>query len=603
MKQTLIILVIISCITFVAFTNDGQQTTDACGNTLAYIKKEALLFAGTTAKLEETVSEIDSLQPQTLANAKAVLAQSRQQYKRMEFFLFYFLRSATLVYNEANKYEVEEPFIEAREPSGFQVMESILFSENAVDQKKELIQQANLVNTSAEDIRSLLYNLDITDRQILESIRIELIRLITLGITGFDAPELKTGIAESKQVLLAFKDNLVPFLHSKNKEADSIRFYLSKAVALCDTAKDFDSFDRMNFLVNAALPLQHHLDRFIKESGLELNTTGTLNYDTDNLFSKNALVLSRAKGENKALIKLGRMLFFEKRLSQNNTRSCASCHQPEKYFSDGLSKSTTLDGGSFVQRNAPSLYYSTYQYAQFWDGRVKTLKDQIQAVLDNPMEMGSDHKIAIRALYQSKTYPAIFKTVFAQQQDTLISISTISGAITAFFETLAPMDSPFDQYIKGDKNALSKTQIKGFNLFMGKAQCGTCHYAPLFNGLIPPLYQRTELEVLGLTKNDNFASPENDEDEGRYTSYPVSYYKFAFKTPTVRNVEKTAPYMHNGNFATLESVMEFYNKGGAAGMGLEMPTQTLSAKPLNLTEEEIAAIISFLHSLTDKPIN
>ncbi len=134
---------------------------------------------------------------------------------------------------------------------------------------------------------------------------------------------------------------------------------------------------------------------------------------------------------------------------------------------------------------------------------------------------------------------------------------------------------------------------------MGKAQCGTCHFAPVFNGLIPPLYKRTELEVLGVTRNVDFTKPQLDTDSGRFASFPIIFYMGAFKTPTVRNVAKTAPYMHNGAFPTLEKVLDFYNKGGGEGLGLNVPTQTLSPKPLKLDSNEVRNIIEFLNSLTD----
>lgn len=599
MKHIVVIIIICGCMASLAFTNPPAKSDIGVSRTLAYIKEQGRLFAQTTSDLEETVGSIDRQHPESITRAKDALRQSRLQYKTIEFFLSYFLKSATLVYNEANKYEVEEPFIEAREPAGFQVIEALLFSNEAGEKKQELTQQANLVNTSAQDITSLLYNLDISDKQLLESFRIELIRVMTLGITGFDAPELKTGIGESKQVLVSMQKNLYPFLQNKGKQADSIRAYLAKAISILNPSIDFDSFDRMTFFTRAALPLQSHLGLFIKQTGLELNSTGTLNYQVSNLFSKNAIVLQPASVHSKVLIELGRKLFFEKRLSQNTTRSCANCHKPEKYFSDGLAKSIAMDGRSTVSRNAPSLYYSTYQYAQFWDGRAKTLEEQIRIVLDNPKEMGGDHKVAINNLRESATYQLNFKNVFGKKVDNVIDMSTVSKAITAFLETLSPMNSAFDQYMNGNEKTLNVGQIRGFNLFMGKAKCGTCHYAPMFNGLTAPLYNRTELEVLGLTANANFNRPELDNDNGRYASFPIPYYRGAFKTPTLRNVAKTAPYMHNGNFLTLEEVMDFYNKGGAAGMGLDMPTQTLNARPLDLNKKEIKDIISFLYALTD----
>jgi cytochrome c peroxidase len=136
----------------------------------------------------------------------------------------------------------------------------------------------------------------------------------------------------------------------------------------------------------------------------------------------------------------------------------------------------------------------------------------------------------------------------------------IATAIAAYVNSLSPMDSPFDRYLRGDKQAMTDTQIKGFNLFMGKAQCGTCHFPPYFNALLPPLFDVSETEVLGTPLTDQLHAPTNDNDLGRYDLYQIRFYRQAFKTPTVRNAQKTAPYMHNGAFNTLETVLDFYNK-------------------------------------------
>jgi cytochrome c peroxidase len=137
---------------------------------------------------------------------------------------------------------------------------------------------------------------------------------------------------------------------------------------------------------------------------------------------------------------------------------------------------------------------------------------------------------------------------------------------------------------------------------MGKAQCGTCHFAPLFNGLLPPYYQISEVEVLGITSTENWDAPQADADRGRYDLFPVAFYKGAFKTPTVRNTGPTGPYMHNGALSSLEKVLDFYNKGGGAGLGMKVENQTLASKSLHLTIHEVQAIISFLHALTDEPL-
>jgi cytochrome c peroxidase len=600
MKFFFIAILLTTCIIILAFKSlSGTHTTKCVAHTLSYIKTNASLFAVSTAKLDDAISKIKKSDPQTISNAKETLKQCRLAYKRIEFFLTYFLSSASLVYNQPDKVEVEEPFMEYHEPTGLQVIEAILFSDDAANKKNDLLQQADLINSSASDIYALLYHLKMDDKQVLESLRLELVRVITLGITGFDAPKLKTGISETSQALRSIKIIAAPFLIDKNKEADSVTYYLNIALNLLDRSRSFDSFNRLDFLTNAALPLQYHLGLLIKSKSLEINTTGVFNYNAKNLFSADAITIDPELKMDKAIISLGQKLFLDNGLSGNNNRSCATCHQPENYFTDQLPKSLTLNGKATVERNAPSLFYSTYQYSQFWDGRAKSLNEQIMMVMENAVEMGADHEIVVNRLRNTKQYIEAFKTDFPGDKDTGINMHNISLSLEAFLQTLAPFSSPFDKYMNGDKTALTQKQMNGFNLFMGKAQCGTCHYAPIFNGLIPPLYKRTELEVLGTTKNINFNKPELDADSGRFNTFPIVYYKGAFKTPTVRNVAKTAPYMHNGAFPTLESVLEFYNMGGGVGVGLNVPSQTLSPQPLKLKKNEIEDIIQFLYSLTD----
>jgi cytochrome c peroxidase len=182
----------------------------------------------------------------------------------------------------------------------------------------------------------------------------------------------------------------------------------------------------------------------------------------------------------------------------------------------------------------------------------------------------------------------------------LITVPHTANALAAFLRTLVYLNSAFDRYLQGDTLALTKQQQDGFNLFMGKAQCGTCHFAPLFNGLTPPLFQLTEFEVLGTSLSDTLEHPRSDPDQGRFGVFPISFYKQAFKTPTVRNAAVTAPYMHNGSFSSLEKVVDFYDKGGGIGLGLPVENQTLSAAPLHLTAEEKKAVISFMEALTDQ---
>jgi cytochrome c peroxidase len=178
----------------------------------------------------------------------------------------------------------------------------------------------------------------------------------------------------------------------------------------------------------------------------------------------------------------------------------------------------------------------------------------------------------------------------------------VASALAAYVRSLTPFTSAFDQYISGDDNALSPSAKNGFNIFMGKAGCGKCHFAPVFNGLMPPFYTTTEFEVTGTPVNSDFAKPLMDSDMGRYHIVPVESYRRAFKTPTVRDAAVTAPYMHNGVLPTLTSLIDFYDKGGGAGIGLNVPEQTLLPSPLNLTNEEKSELTAFIESLTDKQI-
>jgi cytochrome c peroxidase len=175
----------------------------------------------------------------------------------------------------------------------------------------------------------------------------------------------------------------------------------------------------------------------------------------------------------------------------------------------------------------------------------------------------------------------------------------LQKALGAYTRSLPLFRSRFDAFMKGDANALDKEGQKGFNLFMGKAKCGTCHFMPLFNGVVPPAFTRMESEVLGVPLQ---AKPPYtlDTDEGKhsYTLSPVHLY--SFKTPTVRNSAATAPYMHNGVFPSLEEVMDFYNRGGGIGLGLIVENQTLPATKLDLTAEEQQALIKFLTALSDE---
>jgi cytochrome c peroxidase len=171
------------------------------------------------------------------------------------------------------------------------------------------------------------------------------------------------------------------------------------------------------------------------------------------------------------------------------------------------------------------------------------------------------------------------------------------GALAAYMRSLVRLDSRFDRAMRGEEAVLAVDERRGFNLFMGKARCGTCHFAPLFNGTVPPGYTESEVEIIGVPVSTR--GQVLDPDRGAGASDKAPLHDFAFKTPTVRNVVVSAPYMHNGVFRTLAEVVDFYDAGGGAGLGLDVPNQTLPADSLHLTRGEKRDLVAFMRALTD----
>ncbi|SEW53953.1 cytochrome-c peroxidase [Chitinophaga arvensicola] len=592
-----ILLAVFAAWGFKQSANDNGVT-----NTIAIFREGAEDFSAASLELEQAIHAISTEHPESITAAKKALKKSRLQYKQIEFFLDYFFFSSSMVYNRPAKTEIDEPYMEYQAPSGLQQIAVLLFDKDPVSHKKILETEAHVISTAAADLPSLLYQFSTSDKAIMESIRIELVRLYAGGITGYDAPELKSGIAETAQSVRTLQAVLAPWLASLSPETKKVSLYLQQCIHYLDAHPDFDTFDRLQFLTAYGLPLQEAVNTLITSLQLELHTRSALNYKAKNLFSKDALdpaAFANGQVYTEAEKILGQKLFFEKALSGNNGRNCATCHRPELYFTDGLRTSTAIDGTTSVRRNAPALSYAAFQYAQFWDGRAGTLSKQILTVISNPQEMNGNHAVIVARLKDSLFYRDAFREAFPR--DTGITMPQIATAIAAYLSTLAPMNSAMDDYFAGNKQAMTPAQIRGFNLFTGKAQCATCHFAPLFNGLTPPLYQFTEFENLGMPANDDLLHPQADKDSGRYEFFPIEFYQRAFKTPTVRNSAMTAPYMHNGAFRDLEKVMAFYNAGGGNGIGMNDPYQTLSPTPLHLSDTEISDLVAFMHALTDKP--
>ena len=319
------------------------------------------------------------------------------------------------------------------------------------------------------------------------------------------------------------------------------------------------------------------------------------------LFEKNAIdpLYFAPEGTQKAnasLIALGKQLFQDKALSAGGTRSCASCHRPDKAFTDGLKVNESLVAGQTLMRNTPTLLNAALQPVQFYDSRIAFLEDQAHEVISNRAEMGGSVNSISQLLSKDAQYRRMFRDAFS---DRSFNGEHIKKALAAYIRSLTGLNSAFDRYMRGDSKAMNAQQIRGFNLFAGKAKCATCHFIPLFSGAVPPWYNKMESEVLGVPYNTDTLAPIMDTDSGKYLLYGIPHQLYSFKTVSLRNVALTPPYMHNGVFNTLEEVIDFYDRGGGSGLGFDLPNQTLPGTRLQLTTNEKKALIAFLHALND----
>jgi cytochrome c peroxidase len=238
------------------------------------------------------------------------------------------------------------------------------------------------------------------------------------------------------------------------------------------------------------------------------------------------------------------------------------------------------------------------QRALFADQRAPSLEVQASEVLRNPRELDLPVEEAAARLRRDSTLVREFAAAVGMRPDSAVTGRTVQLALAAFIRSLGGLGSRFDRATAGDTAALA-AERRGFNLFMGKAACGTCHFAPLFGGSLPPAYAISEPEVIGVPATPATRRATIDPDLGVYAIDHVPQHRHAFKTPNLRNVAVTAPYMHNGVYRTLEEVVDFYDRGGGVGLGIALPHQTLSSEPLHLSHGEKADLVAFLRSLTD----
>jgi len=271
---------------------------------------------------------------------------------------------------------------------------------------------------------------------------------------------------------------------------------------------------------------------------------------------------------------LGRLLYFDTRLSANGSVSCATCHDPKFAFTDGAAVSTGINGQK-GGRSAPTIINRAWSLAQFWDGRAATLEAQALGPMQNPIEMGNTHTAIVDKVRGIQGYRPSFAAAFG---DEAVTIDRISKAITTFERTVMSGNSPFDKWKAGQKGAMSASAVRGFNVFQ-KAQCDACHEGANFTS--------------NMYSNIGVGIDKPDPDVGRYAITKDEQDWGVFKTPTLREVEHTAPYMHDGSLKTLEEVVDYYDKGGTPNKNLDS-----HIKPRHLTAQQKTDLVAFLKSLS-----
>ncbi len=526
----------------------------------------------------------------------------RSTYKCMEWAVAYFMPTTARFLNGPNLDEIELEENAVIEAEGLQTLEEYFYPNYDSAEKQQTLIFLKRLKTKSLAIDTYFEVNSLSLPQLIEALRNQVFRITTLGITGFDTPVSGRGLVESIDALngIAAVLGQIQGQVSHPKEIDNVQNLIKIANEKLGKGTPKDQFDYLNFMDQHLNKIADALFKFRKLEDIpSLNVSHPISPEASNLFSKNAFnpdffVPSERQMISTGKVTLGAKLFRDNMLSGNGSRSCISCHHPEKAFTDGLKAPTTMSG-SKMDRNTPSLSYSNYQHGQFWDMRSEDLEGQSMDVITNKDEMHGNMDQIARRLNQHKTYVGEFQKIF--KSDT-IAVWQLQNVLASYVRSLAKFDSRFDRYMRGESQLLSPQEKEGFNLFVGKAKCATCHFVPLFNGTVPPEYAKTESEVLGIATDHRNRMLDPDRGRGRYHA-TVAQLQYAFKTPTIRNITKTAPYMHNGGYTTLEQVMDFYNKGGGQQFGFKLDNQTLPTDSLKLTEKETAKIIAFLKTLDD----
>ncbi len=612
MKKLIITILMLSAliVLLASFSRDDQETFYQ-----SHYKSRLLELSAELDKLQAEIlnSELDQ---NGLEKIKTEIHACRRILKSDDFWLRYFdpttyrkINGPLPVEWETEVFEkFEKPY--RREGAGLTLAELYL-DEGSISRDSLL----HLVSSAHKAVQIFLSDsitglLSMPDHFFLCN-RLYLLNLAAIYTTGFECPDPASVIPETEDML----EQIRSIYHIYNRQfpnaslgEDYLKLYDDAFHFVRAQPKDFELFDHYKFIRDYVNPLFALNQKMLKQYNCvsQNNNDYTLNTQVNSIFSKELYrgqnikgIFHRVKDQNTLaqIEALGKLLFYDPILSGNNKRSCASCHVQENGFADNsVNNSLQFDHQNRLSRNSVSLLNAPYNHLVMTDGKHLSLQEQVLAVISNPLEMGGNEEEALEKVLSCKTYKNGFRALLVNTpQEKEITTEHIASAITFYYGKFSKYTSAFDRGM--NQQMIEHEDVKkGFNLFMSKAQCATCHFVPQFNGVKPP-YLGSEFEVLGTPADTLYQML--SEDKGRYLVNPAFETMSAFRTGTLRNVEKTAPYMHNGVFKNLEQVLEFYKGGGGAGRGLKVDNQTLSADSLRLTKTESQQIIAFMKSLSE----
>ncbi len=548
----------------------------------------------------DTLQKVGFLQEET----KPTFFRVRSFFKKAEPFAGYLNPETTHKTNGPALPIYKEDSGKVVQPVGFQKLEETIYDDSV--NQDDFYREIRVLKGLLNNLKNMIGQRPLTEKRFFIATHQQLMRINSLSVVGFDTPVSGESIKEIslslKSLFEMYELTIQNLIVEKDKEVDvSLKSAIDKAVHFVDGNTDFETFDRYTFIRDYFNPVVRVWVKVRKVSGLWDGKTNAhiFNFDAPTFFEKDSFKADffldfNDKKPSIEKIELGEKLFFDKNLSGTGNVSCATCHLPEQGYTDGL-KLSIGNQGSRLKRNSPTLLNSVYQRNFFWDGRAGTIESQIKSVFNNKQEFATEvHRFSDNILEKDTTYRSMFVKAFgkvpASNRETIRAIST-------YLSTLQSFNSKFDKNIRGEEDTYTASEKNGFNLFTGKALCATCHFIPLTNGTVPPFFAETEKEVIGVPETK--ANKKWDDDLGFYWVFEEDLHKGMFKTPSIRNAALTAPYMHNGVYDSLEEVMGFYNKGGGAGLGFDIPHQTLPFDNLNLTEQEIKDLVAFINTLTD----